>query len=80
MLSSQKHSMKISISKTKTSTVSKEPLRCKLEVQGKIIEQVMNFKYSGVEVTSDVALQCEITYQACKAARLSGCLNDNMAE
>jgi len=27
-----------------------------LEVQGKITEQVMNFKYLGVEVTSDGAL------------------------
>jgi hypothetical protein len=35
MLRCQKHNMKISISKTKTLTVSKEPLQCKLKVQGK---------------------------------------------
>jgi hypothetical protein len=35
MLNCQKHNMKISTSKTKTLTLSKEPLRRKFEVQGK---------------------------------------------
>ena len=42
--------MKISIYKMKTTTISKEPLRCKLEIDGMIVEQVMEFNYLGVNV------------------------------
>jgi hypothetical protein len=45
MVSCQNYHMKISGSKTKAPTVSKEPLRCELEIQGNIVEQVMKFKY-----------------------------------
>lgn len=44
-MSCHKHNMKISVGKTKTMNVSKEFIRCKLELQGKIIEQVMRFNY-----------------------------------
>jgi hypothetical protein len=49
-----------------------------LKVPGKTTEQVMNFKYFRVEVTSDGALQSEVKHQAYKAHRLSGCLNDTI--
>jgi hypothetical protein len=49
-----------------------------LEIQGKVIEQVINVKYLGVEVTSDGAQQSEVKHQAYKAARLCGCLNDTI--
>jgi hypothetical protein len=62
------------MSKTKALTFSKQPLRNKLEVQVK----VMNFKYLGVEVTSDGSLQSGANHQAYEAARLSGCLNDTV--
>jgi hypothetical protein len=52
--------MEISNGNTKTLTVSNELLWCKFEVQEKIIEQVINIKYLGVEVTSDRALQSEV--------------------
>jgi hypothetical protein len=63
--------MEISISKTKTSTVSKEPLPCKLEVQRKVIEKAMKFKHLGVEVTSDGELQSEVKRQAYKTFWIS---------
>ena len=51
-LSCLKFNMKISIHKTKAMTVSKEPLCCKLETDGKMVEQVMQFNYLGVNITS----------------------------
>ena len=44
--------MLISTSKTQCLTIAKEPLRCTLAVYEKSIEQVMNFKYLGVTITS----------------------------
>jgi hypothetical protein len=44
LLSAQKYDMKFSISKTKILTLCEYPLRCKLEVQGKMVEQIMSFK------------------------------------
>jgi hypothetical protein len=63
------------ISTNKTMRVCKEPLRCKLEVQGKITEQVMSFKYLGVKITSNGVLQLEVKHQAYTGTRVSGCLN-----
>jgi hypothetical protein len=40
--------------------VCEHPLQCKLEVQGKVTEQVMTFKYFAVEITSNNALQLEV--------------------
>lgn len=45
---------------TKTLRVCEHPLQCKLEVQGKVTEQVMTFKYLAVEKTSNNALQLEV--------------------
>jgi hypothetical protein len=41
-ISCQKCNTNISTNKTKTVELSKGPLRCKLEIQGKMIEQVMS--------------------------------------
>jgi hypothetical protein len=59
MLSCQNYHMKISASTSKTEdlTVHKEQLRCKLDLQGNIIEQVMKFICVGTEVTSSGVLQ-----------------------
>ena len=51
-LSCLKFNMKISIHKTKAMTISKEPLCCKLEIDGRIVEQVMEFNYLRVNITS----------------------------
>ena len=74
--SADRFNMKISIEKTKALTISKQPLRCKLAVYGKPIEQVMEFDYLGVKITSSKDLTSEVTNQANKAARIAGCLRD----
>jgi Reverse transcriptase (RNA-dependent DNA polymerase). len=51
-LSCLKFNVKISIHKTKVMTKSKEPLRRKLEIDYRMVGQVMEFKYLGVNVTS----------------------------
>ncbi|XP_055372045.1 uncharacterized protein LOC129606020 [Condylostylus longicornis] len=68
--------MKISVSKTKSMTISKDSLRCKLAIDGTIIEQVMSFNYLGVEVTSDRDSNREVRAQASKGAAISGYLRD----
>ena len=40
-----KYNMSISIPKTKSMTISKEPIRCKLALNGQPIKQVMSFEY-----------------------------------
>ena len=60
--------MLISTSKTQCLTIAKEPLRYKLAVYGKSMEQVMNFKYLGVTITSSGDLE--------KAFLISGYLRD----
>ena len=47
----EKFNMAISIEKTQSLTVNKEPKRCKLAANNQSIEQVMNFKYLGVIIT-----------------------------
>lgn len=44
--------MDMSKQKTKCLTISREPLRCKLEIEGTIIEQAMCIKYLGVNISS----------------------------
>ena len=52
--------MKISIDKSKAITISKDPIRCKLEIHGKMVEQVMEFNYLGVNITSSGNLVKEL--------------------
>lgn len=68
------YNMRISAEKTKSLTISREPLRCKLAVYGEPIEQVMQFNYLGARITSSKDLTAEVRAQANKAARISGCL------
>lgn len=75
-IAAKKYNMKISAEKTKCMVASREPRRCKLEMEGKIIEQVMAFNYLGVEITSNRNLKEEVTRQANKAIRVSGCLRE----
>ena len=48
---------------------------CKLEINGRMVEQVMGFKYLGLNIPSSGNLAKEIKTQAQKAARVAGCLN-----
>ena len=50
-LSCLKFNMKTSIHKTKA---TKEPLLCKLEIDGRMVEQVMQFNYLGVKLPDQV--------------------------
>lgn len=68
------YNMEISIEKTKSVVISKEPRRCKLSIEGKTIEQVMSFKYLGIEISSNRNIKTEVKAQTNKAARISGCL------
>ncbi|KAK4880080.1 hypothetical protein RN001_008226 [Aquatica leii] len=58
--------MEIFTEKTKALVISKEPRRCKLMVDDKIIEQVMNFTYPGVEITGEKNQFSEIRTQVKK--------------
>jgi hypothetical protein len=60
------------------SALREKLLRSKLEIQGKVDEQAMSLRYLEVEATSNGVLKSEVKHQACKAARLSGCLKNTM--
>ncbi|XP_055385812.1 uncharacterized protein LOC129614885 [Condylostylus longicornis] len=70
------YNMKISTEKTKSMTISKEPIRCKLVVNNKTIEQVNRFKYLGVDITDSRQIETEVSLQTAKAAAISGNLRD----
>ena len=73
-----KFDFKVSSKKTKSLTISKEPLRCKLQIYNTTIEQVTSFNYLGVQITSSKDLNTEVRHQAIKASRISGCLNETI--
>ena len=66
----------MSIHKTKAMPISQGLLLCKLEIDGRMVEQVMEFNYLGVSITSSGNMAKEIKTQAQRAARVAGCLND----
>lgn len=76
--SCQNYGFKISTLKTKSMVISKNPIRCKLELEKQIIEQVMCFQYLGFQLSSSGLLQTEILNQITKANRVSGYLNDTI--
>ena len=47
-----------------------------MEVDGKIIQQVIKFKYLGISGFGDV--EAEVRKQTLKATRIAGCLNDTI--
>jgi hypothetical protein len=73
-LKSKEYNMKISTTKTKCMVVSKIPLRAKIVINDKTIDQVMQFNYLGTRISSWGNLAEDIRHQANKAAKLSGCL------
>ena len=74
----RKFGLQLSTKKTKTLTIAKEPLRCKLQLCDKIIERVMSFTYLGIEITTHQDLGAEVKLQTIKASRISGCLNSTI--
>jgi hypothetical protein len=54
----------------------KEPLRCKLFIDGNTIEHVKDMTYLGIELTSYINLDGEVAAEPMKASRIAGCLNE----
>ena len=68
--------MIISPTKTKCMTTSKTPIRCKLEIDGVIVQQEMKFKYLGIEISSFGDVEAEVREQTIRAANVAGSLNN----
>jgi hypothetical protein len=64
--------MEISVSKTKSQTISRNYTKCEIELRGTPIEQVPKFNYLGAEISAKRELKQEVRTQAMKAARISG--------
>lgn len=75
---SQAMNMTISTEKTKSITFAKDPVRCKLVVQDKIIEQVSQFKYLGMDLSSHHDPAKDLRSQINKATAMSGCLRQTI--
>ncbi|XP_015177010.1 PREDICTED: uncharacterized protein LOC107066683 [Polistes dominula] len=62
-------------------TTAKIPIRCKREVEGKVIQQVVRFRYLGIEISGygDIEEEEEVREQTTKAIRVAGCLNDTIS-
>jgi len=56
--------------------VTKELRRCKLAVNDEIVEQVMSYRYLGVEISAHQDRRSEVKNQIDKASRIAGCLKD----
>jgi len=70
------YNMAVSTSKTKTLTIAKEPVQCKLVTNDTLLEQVTSFKYLGGIISSDRNTYMEVRHQTNNAARISGLLRD----
>ncbi|GJQ78846.1 hypothetical protein Trydic_g14926 [Trypoxylus dichotomus] len=68
--------MIIKTDKIKCPVTSKESVRCKLEVEQRMIEQVNQFKYLGADITISGDLDSEFRKQQMIASRTLGCLKD----
>ena len=73
-----KYNMSISIPKTKSMTIRKEPIQCKMALNDQPIEQVMSFEYLGIIAASSRNTYDKVKTQVNKAA--SGCLHDSIWE
>ncbi|XP_060525304.1 uncharacterized protein LOC132701439 [Cylas formicarius] len=65
-----------SVEKTKSMTMTREPIRCKLIVEDKPIEQVMQFQYLGMNMSSCHDPTKDLRDQINKASATSGCLRE----
>ena len=52
----------------KTIYISKDSIHCKLEIDGRMVEQITEFNYLGVNITSSGNLIEEIITQAARLA------------
>ncbi|XP_044746226.1 uncharacterized protein LOC123322928 [Coccinella septempunctata] len=75
-ISAEKFNMSISINKTQSMVISKNPIRCKLAVDSGIIQQVSRFNYLETNISCERNLLEEARTQSIKASRVSGYLRD----
>ena len=72
----EKFNMVLSVDKTESLAIAKEPKRCKLAIYNQTVNQVMSFKYLGANITSNRDLKEEVRTQVTKATLISGFLRD----
>ncbi|GJQ65280.1 putative Si dkeyp-35f12.3 [Trypoxylus dichotomus] len=72
--SAKQLNMFINTDKTKCLVRSKEPVKCKLQVDQRMIEQVNQLKYLGAETASSGNLDSEVREQS--AFQISSCLKN----
>lgn len=72
----KKFGMKISVKKTESLAISKERRQCKLAVYNQSVNQVMRFRYLGINITSSRNIKEEVKDQTTKASIISGYLRD----
>ena len=70
----EKINMEISIPKTKSIVVAREPRRCKLVVNNEIIEQISEFIYLGVKISAHENLLNSLRNQIYRSLRIAGAL------
>lgn len=70
--------MVVLTTKAKSLVASKDLVRCKLEIEGHMIEKVMNFKYLqlGINISSNRNLYFSVKQQIMQGVRISGNLKD----
>lgn len=56
--------------------ITKQCIRCKFEIDEKVMEQVMHFYYLGSKIISDGRRAEEVKTQTYKTARVAGYLRD----
>ncbi|CAG9840097.1 unnamed protein product [Diabrotica balteata] len=59
-------------------TTSKYPLRCKIQIDGKILKQEAMFRYLGIDITSYGDIKEEVRQQSLKAGQAAGFIHDTI--
>jgi len=72
--------MEISLSKTKSLSISRNKMKCEVKLKGTMIEQVPKFNYLGAEISAKRDLKQEVRVQATKGAGISGCLYNTICQ
>lgn len=75
---SRKLNMSISAEKTKCMTISKDPIRCKPAVEDKIIEQVSQFTYLGIQLSNNHDPPKDLRSLINKSAAIAGSLRETV--
>ncbi|XP_065170188.1 uncharacterized protein [Atheta coriaria] len=77
-IASKALNMEIATEKTKCMVIAPHPIRCKLEVDGQIVQQVSEFRYLGINISSSGGVEKEVAEQVEKGLRIAGCLRNTI--